>query len=96
MSHMGQGPPKSSKRYINDLFEKSVPIMVTYLCKVLSKLYFPEGDTYQPPPRSYRVNQNTDYLGKKKSGAFYWPLTTKFKILRCTFFHKLYRLYNHI
>ena len=50
MSHVGQGPPKSSKRYINDLFEKSVPIMVTYLCKVLSKLHFPEGDTYKPPP----------------------------------------------
>ena len=50
MSHVGQGPPKSSKRYISDLFEKSVSIMVTYLCKVLSKLHFPEGDTYQPPP----------------------------------------------
>ena len=37
MSHMGQGPPKSLKRYISDLFEKSVPNMVTYLCKVLSK-----------------------------------------------------------
>ena len=46
MSHVGQGPPKSSKRYISDLFEKSVSIMVTYLCKVLSKLHFPEGDTY--------------------------------------------------
>ena len=46
MSHMGQGPPKSLKRYISDLFEKSVPNMVTYLCKVLSKLHFPEGDTY--------------------------------------------------
>ena len=50
MSHMGQGPPKSLKRYISDLFEKSVPNMVTYLCKVLSKLHFPEGDTYRPPP----------------------------------------------
>ena len=70
MPHMGQGPPKSSKRYISDLFEKSVPNMVTYLCKVLSQLHFPEGDTYQPPPRSYRVNQNIDYLGKKKSGDY--------------------------
>ena len=39
-------PQKSSKRYISGLFEKSVPNMVTYLCKVLSKLHFPEGDTY--------------------------------------------------
>ena len=39
-------PPKSSKRYISGLFEKSVPNMVTYLCKVLSKLHFPEGDTF--------------------------------------------------
>ena len=43
MPHMGQGPPKSSKRYISDLFEKSVPNMVTYLCKVLSQLHFPKG-----------------------------------------------------
>ena len=70
MPHMGQGPQKSSKRYISDLFEKSVPNIVTYLCKVLSQLHFPEGDTYQPPPRSYRVNQNIDYPGKKKFRGF--------------------------
>ena len=46
MPHMGQGPPKSSKRYISDLFEKSVPNMVTYLCKVLSQLHFPKNAVF--------------------------------------------------
>merc|ERR1711954_160835 len=59
--------------------------MVTYLCKVLSQLHFPEGDKYQPPPRSYRVNQNIDYLGKKKFRGFLMALKDQIQ-LRCTFF----------
>ena len=72
-------PQKSSKRYISGLFEKSVPNMVTYLCKVLSKLHFPEGNTYKPPPGSYRVNQNIDYLGKKKFRGFLLALKDQIK-----------------
>ena len=73
MSHMGQGPPKSLKGYISDLFEKSVPNMVTYLCKVLSKLHFPEGDTYQPPPDLIGLIKTQTTLAKKNQGLFTGP-----------------------
>ena len=38
----------------------------------------------------------TIFMQKKFSGAIYWPLRTKSKILRCTFFQKLYKLSNDI
>ena len=40
---MGQEPQTSPKRYVSDLFEKSLHVIVTYLGKIVSKLRFPEG-----------------------------------------------------
>ena len=40
---MLQGPEKAIKTYIWHSFEKSVNNIVTYLCKIWSKLRFPEG-----------------------------------------------------
>ena len=50
MPHMGPGPKISSKRYISDPFEKSMPNIVSYLSKILSKLRFPEGGGLLSPP----------------------------------------------
>ena len=46
MPHMGPGPKISSKGYISDPFEESMPNIVTYLSKILSNLRFPEGGAY--------------------------------------------------
>ena len=46
MPHMGLGLEISSKMYISDPFEKSIPNRVTYLSKIFSKSRFPEGGAY--------------------------------------------------
>ena len=46
MPYMGPGPKISSKRYISDLFEKSLPNIVIDLSKILSKSRFPEGGAF--------------------------------------------------
>ena len=46
---MGQGPQTSPKRYVSDLFEKSLQAIITYPTKILSKLRFAEGGPIRPP-----------------------------------------------
>ena len=47
---MGQEPQTSPKKYVSDLFEKSLHVIVTYLGKIVGKLRFPEGGGLLGPP----------------------------------------------
>ena len=68
---MGHGPQTSPKRYVIDLFEKSMHIIVTYLSKILSKWRFPEGgkgDVRPPYTNRFKKRQYlTIFLDKKLS-----------------------------
>ena len=48
---MGQEPQTSPKKYVSDLFEKSLHVLVTYQSKILSKTHFPEGGGLLGPPK---------------------------------------------